>query len=313
MGERWGGLGTSVRGTGRGQQGQGPVGLISILLLFLSPQCQAPVPSLLRLPPQPPAGERTPLFLWGTCRPTGATRTLTPSSPRQGPARCGCGCGCTLASGSLLCSSCALCCRQPSTLLVKGHPPLGELQALGPTPSPLALPSPPPNSPFAPLPPAPPASLQFGSVRSARVKGSQCYGFVEYASRHEAEALLDSLAQQPLVVEGYGKLRVNWSQGSMPDWKVSQCGGAGGASCYCKCGAGMILLEALQCWLCALLCWVHVRLCGGGLLRGGGWKFPTLLRRAGLLCCRAERAGRHPAAGTWGGSARHGELRAPQG
>lgn len=63
---------------------------------------------------------------------------------------------------------------------------------------------------------------QFGAVRSARVMGSQCYGFVTLTSRQEAEALLESALQQPLVVEGHGPLRVNWSQGSMPEWKVSR-------------------------------------------------------------------------------------------
>ena len=52
--------------------------------------------------------------------------------------------------------------------------------------------------------------------------GSQCYGFVTLPTRQEAEALLDSLQQQPLLVEGHGALRVNWAQGAMPDWKVSK-------------------------------------------------------------------------------------------
>lgn len=50
--------------------------------------------------------------------------------------------------------------------------------------------------------------------------GSQCYGFVTMYNRQEAEGLLESAQQQPLLVEGHGQLRVNWAQGSMPDWKV---------------------------------------------------------------------------------------------
>jgi hypothetical protein len=49
--------------------------------------------------------------------------------------------------------------------------------------------------------------------------GSQCYGFITLPSREEAHKLLAVLRDcGPITVNG-ATLRVDWAQGSLPEWK----------------------------------------------------------------------------------------------
>jgi len=61
------------------------------------------------------------------------------------------------------------------------------------------------------------AALGAGPCR-ARVVGPQAYGFVEYEARIDAAAALAAVRAAPLAVDGQ-PLRVNWAQGSLPEWK----------------------------------------------------------------------------------------------
>ena len=47
----------------------------------------------------------------------------------------------------------------------------------------------------------------------------QCYGFVTFATREDAEQVL-AFAQQQGVVAEDRMLRINWASSSMPEWKV---------------------------------------------------------------------------------------------
>ena len=47
----------------------------------------------------------------------------------------------------------------------------------------------------------------------------QCYGFVTFDTPADAEGVLD-FAQQQGVQADDCMLRINWAQGSIPDWKV---------------------------------------------------------------------------------------------
>jgi len=47
----------------------------------------------------------------------------------------------------------------------------------------------------------------------------QCYGFVTFATPEDAEGVLE-FAQQQGVWADDRMLRINWAQGSMPEWKV---------------------------------------------------------------------------------------------
>ncbi len=49
--------------------------------------------------------------------------------------------------------------------------------------------------------------------------GSQCYGFITLTSRQEATKLLDIIRDCGPVTVGSATLRVDWAQGSLPDWK----------------------------------------------------------------------------------------------
>ena len=53
----------------------------------------------------------------------------------------------------------------------------------------------------------------------------QCYGFVKYATLADAEGMLE-FAQQQGVWADERMLRINWAQGSMPEWKVGGLGAA---------------------------------------------------------------------------------------
>eukprot|EP01025_Chloroclados_australasicus_P037355 TRINITY_DN3812_c0_g1_i1.p3 TRINITY_DN3812_c0_g1~~TRINITY_DN3812_c0_g1_i1.p3 ORF type:complete len:278 (-),score=36.45 TRINITY_DN3812_c0_g1_i1:556-1266(-) len=57
-------------------------------------------------------------------------------------------------------------------------------------------------------------------VEEAKVKGSQCYGFVTFQSTEEAEKVLDDLAKSRCTIQAEGQnLRINWATGKMPAWK----------------------------------------------------------------------------------------------
>jgi RNA recognition motif-containing protein len=58
------------------------------------------------------------------------------------------------------------------------------------------------------------------NVVSARVMGSQCYGFVEFGSAVEAEQALQLVQDRdPGFYLSGGFIRASWAQGSMPRWK----------------------------------------------------------------------------------------------
>lgn len=61
-------------------------------------------------------------------------------------------------------------------------------------------------------------SREFGNAVEARVIGSQCYGFVTFDSSADAEGVLE-FAQSQGVWADDRMLRINWAQGSMPEWK----------------------------------------------------------------------------------------------
>lgn len=50
----------------------------------------------------------------------------------------------------------------------------------------------------------------------------QCYGFVRFAHLADAEGVLEFAQQQGMWADER-MLRINWAQGSMPDWKVRSC------------------------------------------------------------------------------------------
>lgn len=50
----------------------------------------------------------------------------------------------------------------------------------------------------------------------------QCYGFVRFARVEDAEGVLEFAQQQGMWADER-MLRINWAQGSMPDWKVRPC------------------------------------------------------------------------------------------
>lgn len=58
------------------------------------------------------------------------------------------------------------------------------------------------------------------NIVSARVQGSQCYGFVEFDNRTDAEEALHLIEVRH---EGFCVndtfVRASWAKGSMPDWK----------------------------------------------------------------------------------------------
>jgi len=57
-------------------------------------------------------------------------------------------------------------------------------------------------------------------VESARVMGSQCYGFVEFATAGEAGEALDAVQSgDPVFVLQGRAMRASWARGSMPNWK----------------------------------------------------------------------------------------------
>lgn len=57
-------------------------------------------------------------------------------------------------------------------------------------------------------------------IISARVQGSQCYGFVEFENRVDAEEALHLIEtkDEGFIVNGTS-IRASWAKGSMPDWK----------------------------------------------------------------------------------------------
>ncbi|KAL4437957.1 hypothetical protein ABPG77_004178 [Micractinium sp. CCAP 211/92] len=64
-------------------------------------------------------------------------------------------------------------------------------------------------------------SREFGNAVEARVIGSQaggCYGFVTFSSPADAEGVLEFAQSQGVWAEDR-MLRINWAQGSMPEWK----------------------------------------------------------------------------------------------
>ena len=59
----------------------------------------------------------------------------------------------------------------------------------------------------------------WGPVASCRVVGAQCYGFVTFQHLDDAQSVLMTASQQPIVIDGQ-PVRVNRAYGSMPEWKV---------------------------------------------------------------------------------------------
>jgi hypothetical protein len=57
-------------------------------------------------------------------------------------------------------------------------------------------------------------------VETARVMGSQCYGFVEFATPEEAGEALEAVQSGDPVFMLQGRaMRASWARGSMPNWK----------------------------------------------------------------------------------------------
>lgn len=80
----------------------------------------------------------------------------------------------------------------------------------------------------------------------------QCYGFVRFAHLADAEGVLEFAQQQGMWADER-MLRINWAQGSMPDWKVRSCCqmGQGEAGGMCRLGCTCWQVYA---WLYELEC-----------------------------------------------------------